>query len=427
MSINSNNLPLPFQQINAKKPLFKNQISSNQTKERLDAFELLFFPKHFDLSPRPISKCPLTNEESTRKRIYFDKTRNMPETDKRKYRAETDLREIQKSKYESKAKNIEKPNGDDNNVDETKLFCTHHLIGRCNLTSCVRMHQIRLPRLFGVCKFYLTDTCAKGDLCEYMHSDFPCRYFYLDMDHPRQLNALNCRFSHGGPLNKNLSKNFLKSIEVFAKDLTKNKPDQFQKTFFAFVEKFEAKQSKLRFENGQCLTNESENYLKSTSNLTQTQHDALIRNGIISLANIDKIPIEKLMECGLTMDQIFELTVTENKIDFDVHAEAIDIIKMNENKIEASKADKLDETNVSINEKMNQSTSDVLAEPQLEQCLMSYGFLDDFEMSDISCVSATDMSWVTATDMSCASGNSSNRNSSSDENDLVIYEDEGSF
>lgn len=73
-------------------------------------------------------------------------------------------------------------------------------------------------RKMELCKFYLMECCAKRDKCLYMHSDFPCKYYYLGM-HCFQKDKDKCKFHHGEPLTDGLRAILLKHLETAPKEI----------------------------------------------------------------------------------------------------------------------------------------------------------------------------------------------------------------
>lgn len=57
---------------------------------------------------------------------------------------------------------------------------------------------------YDICKYYLKNNCHRSN-CNFMHSDFPCKYYYLGLKCP----AKNCLYRHGGVLS-----DFLKKVLV---------------------------------------------------------------------------------------------------------------------------------------------------------------------------------------------------------------------
>ena len=67
-----------------------------------------------------------------------------------------------------------------------------------------------------LCKFYLMDCCAKKDKCLYMHSDFPCKYYYLGL---KCQEKDKCLFSHGKPLTDQLRAILLKHLDTAPQEI----------------------------------------------------------------------------------------------------------------------------------------------------------------------------------------------------------------
>lgn len=74
-----------------------------------------------------------------------------------------------------------------------------------------------------LCKFYLMDCCAKRDKCFYMHSDFPCKFYYLGMDDDHDQST--CKFSHGKPLSDQLRNILLKHLATAPKEILGDFPN----------------------------------------------------------------------------------------------------------------------------------------------------------------------------------------------------------
>lgn len=72
------------------------------------------------------------------------------------------------------------------------------------------------PRKMELCKFYLMDCCAKREKCLYMHSDFPCKYYYLGL---KCKEKEKCLFSHGEPLSDELRAILMKHLETAPQEI----------------------------------------------------------------------------------------------------------------------------------------------------------------------------------------------------------------
>lgn len=77
-------------------------------------------------------------------------------------------------------------------------------------------HRNSGPRKMELCKFYLMDCCAKREKCLYMHSDFPCKYYYLGL---KCKEKEKCLFSHGEPLSDELRAILTKHLETAPQEI----------------------------------------------------------------------------------------------------------------------------------------------------------------------------------------------------------------
>lgn len=93
-------------------------------------------------------------------------------------------------------------------------ICFTQLRGqKCGDGTCLFRHDFRLPRKLRLCSGWKNGTCADGQFCLYLHSEFPCRVHYLGLKNVRHdLNT--CRYYHGGSLPKEYEEMFLESIDL---------------------------------------------------------------------------------------------------------------------------------------------------------------------------------------------------------------------
>lgn len=270
---------------------------------KLSATELLFFPKSYD--PRPLSST-IDHNDSVRRKNYIEKIKSMPFEEKRINRAKRDARYLHKNADKS------------NETEQEPVFCYNQLTGRCNdEKECGRLHQLRKPIFFGVCKYYISGLCANGSLCSYMHEDFPCRYFYTDTEHPKSHDANNCRFNHGGRLSEHLVRYFKKQMEFWVKKITKTTPEKFDTIFTDLINKFDAKQEAL--EQSHCVEREKKSTtIKNDEGfdlkkiLRSKQIKALTDDGITTVEQISQTSVDYLLDYGLNMDQIYKITTEYN-------------------------------------------------------------------------------------------------------------------
>lgn len=356
----------------------------------------MFFPPNYDTLP--LRSQYIGADDINRQQNYLNKIKKMSNADTRKYRAERDLRYLHKNaeqpSHEQKVEEFD---------EESNLFCVHHLTGKCHKITCKRVHQMREPRLFGVCKFFLTKSCMKGESCEFMHSEFPCRYYYLDLEHPKCSNEIECQFNHGGPLNKEMNRYFKKHIEFWVKDITLAKPDEFEMKLDDFIERFDLKQIKLEEEhkhdkNETIIIPKHSDKFKWESCLDGNQLKILESNGIDSIEKINSTSVDELLKCGLKMDQIYKITVNtcdrsrspahetiesdDEILDFGNSSEIVP-----DNHL-AKVADETQQTTMGkdlyeIDPGLDEHSENDVTEPQSE-CDSSIDFLDDFELSDDS-------------------------------------------
>ena len=58
---------------------------------------------------------------------------------------------------------------------------------------CQFSHNFIPAKKMEACKFFLQGYCAKGDMCIYLHSEVPCKYYHTGQ---KCFNADKCKFSH---------------------------------------------------------------------------------------------------------------------------------------------------------------------------------------------------------------------------------------
>lgn len=234
----------------------------------------------------------------------------MTAIEKRLHRANRDLRYLHKNATK------------ESEETQPQQFCYDHLTGYCARDSCKRWHQMREPRIFGVCKFYITGTCNKGNSCEFMHSDFPCRFYYLNISHPPNSDGQNCRFQHGGPLPKRMIGFFLKHIEHWTRKLTQSIPHEHEKCFEDYKRRFDERQENLAIEYApkmhplhatEIIKDKIECSFEKVFN--QRQIELLLGDGYKSLSQVNSLPIDILIEnYKLTMDQIYEISINSAEV-----------------------------------------------------------------------------------------------------------------
>lgn len=288
-----------FQPVSAKRP--SNNLSN--IKFKLTANELLFIPKHYDPTPmrHPTKKTP---NDLVRKRNYMKKIQDKSPDQQRQFRANQDARYLH-----HKAKNA-----NELSLLKTKddpMLCLDHLNNRCKDQNCDKYHQIRNPRLFGLCKHYVAGSCRNGDSCSHMHEEFPCHFYHLNLSHPKTTKMDKCRFKHGGPLSRQLSRYFKKHLEEWVKHITNKQPEQFDDILTSYLQKFDEKQIQLEQEYGISVapTPTSTEEFSFEHILSADQIRVLAKKSITDFAQLNRIPVDELIDLGLTMDQIYKITI----------------------------------------------------------------------------------------------------------------------
>lgn len=196
---------------------------------------------------------------------------------------------------------------------DSRMLCLDHLNGRCGAVNCDKYHQIRHPRMFGVCKYYMIGSCHAGATCPYMHEEFPCRYYYLNLPHPKCTETNECRFKHGGPLPPRMRKYFKQQLEEWARKVTAKDADQFQNTFMSYTDKFDERQKQLQHEYGVKVRDVEMSSSNETFSLEKilsvNQIKTLAKRNATNAAEVNRIPVDELIDCGLSMDQIYQITI----------------------------------------------------------------------------------------------------------------------
>lgn len=280
----------------------QNRAAATHKHPQLDPSELLFFSKNLDVLAR--DGTPPTDKEKSRMKLYKTQIGKMSADERRRFRAKRDIR------YLHKLNNVptvaELPTKD--------LPCLHHVAGKCEHKVCIYNHQMRLPRQFGVCRFYLKNACTKGVACMHMHSEFPCKYYYLGMPHPKNVDVNNCRFTHGDVLNENTKRFFLNQIEFWVKEKTGDNADDFEQQMSEMVARFDEQERKLEIERQrqqeiapEMQTSSVEETSTFRKLLNETQFRQLAADKITSFERLQRMSIAELEHYRLTMDQIYEI------------------------------------------------------------------------------------------------------------------------
>jgi len=121
----------------------------------------------------------------------------------------------------------------------SQRVCKLYMEGRCprETKDCIFSHDVEVPKVWELCKFYVYDRCAKRDKCLYLHKEFPCKYFHLGLDCGND--AATCKFSHS-PLNFKTRTLLLKHVEGAPKELLGDFPRIMKHDAITAIKKAEA-------------------------------------------------------------------------------------------------------------------------------------------------------------------------------------------
>ncbi|XP_059614226.1 protein suppressor of sable [Phlebotomus argentipes] len=180
--------------------------------------------------------------------------------------------------------------------------------------------ESRHQRKLELCKFYLMDCCAKREKCLYMHSDFPCKYYYLGLN---CINRETCKFSHGRPLTNQLRGVLLKHLETAPKEILGDFPrlgrehatHMLNATHKKLLAEFEEGTPKQPRKSRWCgdarkkpETKEDVLSLRHLTNvLSQEQIDRMATMGIETLDQVQHLTFMQLTELGLSFQQLSEI------------------------------------------------------------------------------------------------------------------------
>lgn len=219
-------------------------------------------------------------------------------------------------------------------------MCYQHYKGMCN-TDCNLLHYLRLPKRDNVCKFYAKrGNCAKGASCLYMHSNFPCKYYYLDLAHPPEYNKEHCLFSHGKSIGKQMSEVLIE--EAIRSKLLHGDADSIEMRFTKRNAELAERENLSRDESldaakhvdeavhsltdlikqgqadevvhGKIDMELPDELLKLHPILTKGQLHYLMENNIVSLSQIISMPVSQQRAYNLEIHQIYELHLAALKL-----------------------------------------------------------------------------------------------------------------
>lgn len=175
-----------------------------------------------------------------------------------------------------------------------------------------------------LCKFHVLGCCSKKNQCHFMHSDFPCKHYYLGIkDHDQS----SCKLSHGKPLSTYLRSILLRHLQTASRDLLGDFPrytyDKMVKKLDRQHNKLVLKYSCLESSNSPDSLSENENF--GVSNTASTSLDTnncmrlfseelrgdqialLVSNGIDNIDKFSQLTMEQLSNFCISMSQVHKI------------------------------------------------------------------------------------------------------------------------
>lgn len=285
------------------KKLQRNPVNAKQQRTQiddLDEYGIIFSPKAIDLET--IQSIPITSRSSISNKRQRQRISSLQA---RQLRKKSDKRYINKKDLQNK--------------ETEQVLCRGHLTDNCHRIDCQHVHQMRLPRRMRVCKFYVGGECKKDGNCVYLHSEFPCKFYYLGYPHPKHASSdEKCRFSHGGPLSEEMKENFLRYLENSLRNkLTaqkqKNSDEILHGQMRDIVERLNYQQQILLSEVQNRQLAEVKTTTAPTSDdlleniLSDQQVVPLKNDGLTKLAQIKRLTKDQWKKYGISVGQMLEI------------------------------------------------------------------------------------------------------------------------
>lgn len=113
-----------------------------------------------------------------------------------------------------------------------------------------------------LCKFHVLGCCSKKHQCHFMHSDFPCKHYYLGL---KGHDKSRCKLSHGKPLSNHLRSILLRHLQTASRDLLGDFP---RYTTEKLVRKLDRQHKKLKLKYSGFVSPDSHNSLSESENIS---------------------------------------------------------------------------------------------------------------------------------------------------------------
>lgn len=212
-------------------------------------------------------------------------------------------------------------------ASDSRNECYQNYKGGCKI-ACGLTHIFRPPKQLIVCAIYAeTGRCPNERRCRFMHSDYPCKYYYLGVPHPDS--DTKCAYSHGEPLDSEVICGVLADAQrsrMLGPDSTyesvklrfKSRNNEL-KELYGFSAATRVAKGRPQVPARACIaTNSTDTQCNPNSPnlaensmfhsvLTEQQILALAEKGVESLEQLIVLSVAEQRACGLSVQQIFLL------------------------------------------------------------------------------------------------------------------------
>lgn len=167
-----------------------------------------------------------------------------------------------------------------------------------------------------LCKFHVLGCCSKKKHCHYMHSDFPCKHYYLGL---KGHDKSRCKLLHGRPLSSYLRSILLRHLRTASRDLLGDFPRYSNEVL---DRKLDRRHQKLKLKYNRLESPNSYNSLSENETIASTTVDnndsmklfsgvirsdqiaLLVSKGIDHIDKFSQLTISQLIEFGITIEQV---------------------------------------------------------------------------------------------------------------------------
>lgn len=165
-----------------------------------------------------------------------------------------------------------------------------------------------------LCKFHVLGCCSRKNQCHFMHSDFPCKHYYLGL---KGHDESSCKLSHGKPLNSQLRSILLRHLKTASPDLLGDFPRftdeklirkmdrQHKKLQLKYISLNSPHSSNSLFENETVAAVDISDSIKIFSEVLRGEQIAILMlNGIDNIAKFRQLTIGQFTKFNISVEQV---------------------------------------------------------------------------------------------------------------------------